>query len=131
MNLPTTMPVFRLDGGPIFVSGSKTKTVDELQVWLETSSPGERIEYHRGCLPLDRTLGFSELGEQRRHELNVIADRVQALAKEGRLILVQKRHGEGDYGYLAIKLKSKPRRNTKPPYPCPGGRRRLAKRVNA
>jgi hypothetical protein len=35
-------------------------------------------------------------------ELAAIADRAFALAEEGRLLLVQKRQGPGDYSYLAI-----------------------------
>jgi hypothetical protein len=38
----------------------------------------------------------------RRHELARIADRALALALEGRLHLLQERHGDGETGYLAV-----------------------------
>lgn len=54
-----------------------------LLVWLETARPGERFVYHVGHLAADRA---SAAGMQQ--ELGRIADRVMALAAEGRVLPV-------------------------------------------
>ena len=73
--------------------------------WIGQADPGDRLEYHRGLLAVDRRENLSLLGNADRLELCAIADRALALADEGRLLLVQKRHGPGDYSYLAIMSK--------------------------
>ncbi len=77
----------------------------EFAAWVERAPAGARIEYHRGHLAVDRIRGFSPYGERERRELDAIAKRALALAEEGRLLLVQQRHGAGDYSYLAVKAK--------------------------
>ena len=76
---------------------------DEFCSWFGQAEPGARIEYHRGHLVSDRVRGMSTFGEKARRELGGLADRAQRLAAEGRLILIQERHGDGDYSYVAIK----------------------------
>jgi hypothetical protein len=66
--------------------------------WLGTACPGERFVYHVGHLAADRA---SAAGMQQ--ELGRIADRVMALAAEGRLLPVQMRLADGRFTYLAIK----------------------------
>ena len=82
---------------------------DDFCAWVGRAAPGRRLEYHRGHLIVDRTRGFSPFGEKLRRELNAVADRALALAEEGRLLLVQKRHGHGDYSYFAVKAKRQPK----------------------
>ena len=79
--------------------------------WLEAAKPGDRTEYHRGHLVIDRVNGFSRLGEKSRRELCVIASHVASLADEGRLVLVQRHLAEGEFSYLAIKTKQPARRD--------------------
>ncbi len=69
--------------------------------WLGKAEPGERIEYHRGCLCLDRDRDYSQLSDKDRRELIHLADRVASLAEEGRLILTQRRVGESVFSYFA------------------------------
>lgn len=78
--------------------------------WFERAKPGDRIKYHVGHLVIDRAGGFSRLGEKRRRELCIIADRAASLADKGRLVLVQRRLDEGEFSYLAIKTKQPARR---------------------
>lgn len=78
---------------------------NEFDAWLVNAKPGARIEYHRGFLPLDRDRGFSPFSERHRRELIDIAARAMALTEAGRVLLVQQRHGCGDYSYFAIKSK--------------------------
>ncbi len=80
--------------------------------WIGEADPGDRIEYHRGLLAADRVRGLSLLANADRRELGAIADRALALAEEGRLLLVQKRQGPGDYSYLAIMPKRPSQRVT-------------------
>lgn len=79
------------------------------RAWLENAKPGDRIEYHRGFLPLDRDRGVSPLGEKRRRELVSISARAAALADAGDVLLVQRRHGDCDYSYVAIQPKRQSR----------------------
>lgn len=72
-------------------------------IWVGHAEPGTKLEYHRGFLSSDRVRGMSAFGEKARRELGAIADRAQRLAAEGRLILTQERHGDGDYSYYAAK----------------------------
>jgi len=75
---------------------------EEFCAWVGQATPGQRLEYYRGRLAIDRARGFSPFGEKLRRELDALAHRVLALSEEGRLMLVQQRHGAGDYSYLAV-----------------------------
>jgi hypothetical protein len=72
------------------------------RAWLAHAGPGARLEYHRGLLAIDRTKGASALNEAARRKLNTVADHTLALSNEGRLHLLQERHGDGDYSYWAV-----------------------------
>jgi hypothetical protein len=72
------------------------------RAWLTHAKPGERLEYYRGLLALDRVKGMSSLRETERRKLTAVADRASALAGQGTLRLLQGRHGDGDYSYWAI-----------------------------
>jgi len=78
--------------------------------WIGEADPGDRIEYHRGLLAADRIRASSLLTNTDRRELGAIADRARALAKQGRLLLVQMRHGPADFSYLALMPKRLPQR---------------------
>jgi hypothetical protein len=73
-----------------------------LSASVARARPGERLVYHRGLLPIDRIKGTSALNEAARRKLNAVADHTLALSNEGRLYLLQERHGEGDYSYWAV-----------------------------
>jgi hypothetical protein len=70
--------------------------------WLGKARTGSRITYHVGHLATDRVQGLGPLSESACRELAAIADRALALAQVDRLLLVQKRHGPGDYSYFAV-----------------------------
>jgi hypothetical protein len=69
--------------------------------WLERGQPGEALVYHRGLLAHDRAR--PDLTETERRQVARIADAAFAAAEEGRVHLVQLRHGPFDFSYLAIK----------------------------
>jgi hypothetical protein len=66
------------------------------------AKPGERFEYHRGRLGIDRVKETSSLSEPERRRLNAVADHALSLAGQGKLHLLQQRHGHADYSYWAI-----------------------------
>lgn len=82
---------------------------DDFCVWVGLAAPGQRVEYHRGHLVTDRVGGLTPFGEEARRELSSIAARAMTLAAEGRLLLVQQRHGYADFSYLAIKPNRPPK----------------------
>ena len=72
------------------------------RAWVAGARPGEWLEYHRGLLALDRVKGTSSLREAERRKLTAVADHASALAGQGTLHLLQKRHGHADYSYWAV-----------------------------
>ena len=72
------------------------------RAWVARAKPGERLEYFRGLLALDRVKGTSSLREAERRKLTAVADHASALAGQGTLHLLQKRHGHADYSYWAV-----------------------------
>jgi len=81
---------------------SLTIREEEFCEWVGRAEPGQQVDYHRGILGMDRAKGFSPFDEKRRRELGRIANRAMALAQKGRLLLVQRRHGEVGISYIAI-----------------------------
>ena len=75
--------------------------------WLGNARGGERIEYHRGVLVIDREPRISTLAERHRQELVRIADRVMALAGKGQVLLLQERRGKDDFSYVAVIARKK------------------------
>jgi hypothetical protein len=72
------------------------------RAWVTRAKPGEWFEYHRGRLAIDRVKGPSSLSDPERRKLNAVADHALALAGQGKLHLLQQRHGHADYSYWAI-----------------------------
>jgi hypothetical protein len=86
----------------------------DLQTWAAHAAPGARCVYHRGHLAEDRHPITSRLGEAARRQLDGTADLALAMAPTGQVLLVQRRHGDGDYSYLAIKATAPRRRGAGP-----------------
>ena len=83
------------------------REVDAFRAWLQRAEPGACLEYHRGLLSLDRSPD-SNLPEARRRALSRVADLALNAAERGRVHLVQRRNGELDFSYLAIKANRTP-----------------------
>ena len=80
--------------------------------WIDQAQPGDSISYYEGLLGVDRARDPSALPGSTRSELDRIADHAMALAKDGCLLLVQRRIAEDRIAYIAIKASGdKPRRN--------------------
>jgi len=74
----------------------------ELCAWVAQAAPGEVLEYHRGLLAFDRTAFGKFKDTPARAALDQLASRAYALAEQGLIHLVQRRHGPDDFSYLAI-----------------------------
>lgn len=100
--------------GPWPVAGARPRRLklseEDLCDWLGTAFPGDTIEYHRGHLAVDQVPSLSPLSEGDCRRLSGVARRAMIFAEEGRAHLVQRRHGDGDYSYLAIKARTPARR---------------------
>jgi hypothetical protein len=70
--------------------------------WVGHAQAGECFVYYRGRLATERFKGLSALSEADRRELGAVAGLALALAEQGHLHLLQRRHGAGDYSYLAV-----------------------------
>jgi hypothetical protein len=70
--------------------------------WLARSEPGAMVEYHRGLLTFDRSPA-SELVEDERRMVARLADAALQAAEDGLVHLVQRRNGQLDFSYRAIK----------------------------
>ena len=77
-------------------------TVGRFWSWLARAEPGAVLEYHRGLLIFDRSPA-SELAEDERRVVARLADAAFQAAEEGRVHLVQRRNGDFDFSYLAVK----------------------------
>ena len=73
--------------------------------WLRAAHPGSRITYHRGLLCVDRQQRPHAPHDPARAELNRLADRAMRASAQGFVHLFQKRHGDADFSYLAIRTR--------------------------
>lgn len=79
-------------------------TPDVFSAWLDTAGTGAKIEYFRGVL----TNAIQAPVEcQRDRQVRVVAARARAAERAGLILLVQKRYGEGDYGYIAVRRRDR------------------------
>ena len=70
--------------------------------WLGQASPDDRLEYHRGFLAMDASQHCATLPDQDRRELDRLARRAWWAAERQLVHLVQRRHAQNDFSYLAI-----------------------------
>ncbi|WP_196223267.1 hypothetical protein [Roseibium sp. RKSG952] len=70
--------------------------------WIAQSTPGDRLEYHRGFLALDAYPMFSRLTDAARKELQRLGTRAFWAAEQDLVHLLQKRIGEERFSYIAV-----------------------------
>ena len=80
------------------------------EVWLEAAHPGSRITFHRGHLSVDREKRPDAADAHARAALDRLAARAMRASGQGLVHLVQKRHGDADYSYIAIRARRAPPR---------------------
>jgi len=90
----------------------------DLIVWLTRAAPGDRFTYWRGYLARDTWPLLQRLPEAERRQLASIASLAWNLAERGWVHLVQQRHGDSDFSYLAV-ARPRPRRESALVIPAP------------
>lgn len=70
--------------------------------WLAKAAPGTALVYYRGHLTYDRMPSAKTLPEPLRLQLSALARRVLQCGEDGLVHLVQRRHGENDFSYIAV-----------------------------
>ena len=78
--------------------------------WLADANPGATLIYYRGHLGHDRMPSTKALPEMLRRQLVDVASRVQQAADDERVFLLQRRNGEHDFSYVAVKAGPKSKR---------------------
>jgi hypothetical protein len=76
-------------------------TEEAFCAWLGRAQPGDRVGYYRGSLTTDRLRSLGAI-EQNSRRVSALASRAYALANQGRILLFQERHEDGDYTYWAV-----------------------------
>lgn len=79
-------------------------TLDEARfcAWLAKAGPGTALVYYRGHLTYDRMPSARTLPEPLRLRLSALARRALQCGEDGLVHLVQRRHGDNDFSYVAI-----------------------------
>ena len=78
--------------------------------WLRAAHPGSRITLHRGHLSVDREKRPDAADAETRAALDRLADRAMRASEQGLVHLVQLRHGDADYSYIAIRARTPAKR---------------------
>jgi hypothetical protein len=71
--------------------------------WLTGATPGDALVYYRGHLSHDRMPSAEALGDSDRRGLSDVANRVLAAEAQGLVMPVQRRVGQNDWLYVAIR----------------------------
>jgi hypothetical protein len=86
----------------ITVRARRPLTEIEFCAWVAQALPGDRLEYHRGFLTLDRCQGLSNLTSEERKRLTWLGARAFWAAEQGLVHLVQERTGPDRFAYIAV-----------------------------
>ncbi|MGE3718077.1 MAG: hypothetical protein AB7G07_06745 [Bauldia sp.] len=70
--------------------------------WLSEATPGQSVVYFRGFLALDTASFSGRVTEEVRNQLVALASEVMAASNGRQVHLLQRRHGYGDYSYIAV-----------------------------
>ena len=77
--------------------------IEQFEAQVASARPGRQIIYHSGHLAFDR------LKERAARGISDIAFTAMILEARGLVLLVQKRNGENDCDYIAVRTKKKDR----------------------
>jgi hypothetical protein len=81
---------------------ARTLVPEQFCGWLAKAMPGDTTVYYHGHLGRDRCRSTSALSESDRLRLIALARQALLAAEDGRVHLLQRRHGEDEYSYIAI-----------------------------
>ena len=85
-------------------------TPDDFCGWLAKAMPGDGTVYYRGHIGRDRCQSTTGLSARDRQGLVALARQAMLAAEDGRVHLLQRRHGDGDYSYIAVKARAPEKR---------------------
>jgi len=74
-------------------------TYDSLQSWIKTATPGERVIYYKGYLARDLQSNNNNIKQRAR----AIQELTYHNNKKRNITLVQKKHDDFNYQYIAVK----------------------------
>ena len=77
-------------------------SIKKFEEWLNKSSKGNKITYYRGYIMAPQLQKFSPTTDERR--VNSLKKRVQRAYDSNIVTLIQKRHGDLDYEYIAVRI---------------------------
>lgn len=78
-------------------------TAEEMLQWLGSARTGERVEYFRGDYLNDAISFYPWRSVEERDIARRLMAQARECAERGRCHLFQKRHGPGDYSYIAVR----------------------------
>lgn len=87
---------------PLYVP-TKPLTEGALCDWIATSVAGERIQYHRGLLLVDRSDANSTLPVKERKRVHALAKRAWTACELGLVHLVSRRIAPFVFAYIAVR----------------------------
>ena len=80
----------------------KMLSIKKFDEWLNKSSKGDKVTYYRGYIMAPHLQKFSPTTDERR--VNSLKNRVQRAYDNSLITLVQRRHGDLDYEYIAVRI---------------------------
>ena len=95
-------------------TASLSVTPDDFCGWLAMAMPGDATVYYRGYLGRDRCRSPGRLPEPDRQRLIALARQALLAAEDGRVHLLQRRHGYGECSYIAVKARASRRQVARP-----------------
>ena len=77
-------------------------SIKKFEEWINKSSEGNKITYYRGYIMAPHLQKFSPTTDDRR--VNSLKNYVHRAYNHNLVTLVQKRHGDLDYEYIAVRI---------------------------
>ena len=77
-------------------------SIKRFEEWLTKSRKGDKVTYYRGYIMAPHLQKFSPTTDERR--VNSLKKRVQHAYHSNIITLVQRRHGDLDYEYIAVRI---------------------------
>ena len=77
-------------------------SIKKFEEWINKSRKGDKISYYRGYIMAPQLQKFSPTTDERR--VGSLKKRVMHAYNQSLVTLVQKRHGDLDYEYIAVRI---------------------------
>ena len=77
-------------------------SIKKFEDWILRSKKGDTVTYYRGYIMAPHLQKFSPTTDERR--VNSLKKRVQLAYDRSLITLVQRRHGDLDYEYIAVRI---------------------------